>query len=57
MQQAFASSARLDAAANPVPTPYPAAAALDAEGMSASALGYTWWAVWFQFFLLGEPGS
>ncbi|KAI7846254.1 hypothetical protein COHA_000234 [Chlorella ohadii] len=29
-----------------------ATAALDAEGMSASALGYTWWAVWFQFFLL-----
>lgn len=29
-----------------------ATAALDAEGVSASMLGYAWWAVWFQFFLL-----
>ena len=41
----------------PFPPPSLRAAALDSEGVSASALGYTWWAVWFQFFLLGEPGS
>lgn len=29
-----------------------ATAALDSEGVSASRLGYAWWAVWAQFFLL-----